>query len=183
MYGLGVLAALQLATAYDTDARSGWTMQYLAAGGTSDRYILALASAGAAAGGLLYLLAAGAWLAVATFGPTHFAARGQHGGPARGADLAVVAGGVRGRGRGRDRQRRPGRWTHDRSCSAAVAATRGAACRQGLPGRSHGWRGPRLPRRRTPSSPGVATFCTLAVYPAVLLGIAWTLAPRRLLRV
>jgi len=66
LYGLGVFAAGQIAAAYGEDARTGWTVQYLAAGGTRDRYILALAAAGAAASALFYLLAVSAWLAVGT---------------------------------------------------------------------------------------------------------------------
>lgn len=65
LYGLGVLSALEITTWYGADARSGWPFQYLAAGGTRDRYVLALGLAGAAGNGLLYLLAIGAWLATA----------------------------------------------------------------------------------------------------------------------
>jgi ABC-type multidrug transport system ATPase subunit len=66
MCALGIVAALQLAAAFADDARTGWTVQYLAAGGTRDRYILALAAAGWGASGLEYLLATSTWLTTAT---------------------------------------------------------------------------------------------------------------------
>ncbi|NJD11636.1 MAG: hypothetical protein FIB01_14780 [Gemmatimonadetes bacterium] len=69
LYGLGALAALQVAGGYGEDARTGWTAPYFAAGGTRDRYIIALALAGGGAHGLRYLLAVGSWLgAAAAFG-------------------------------------------------------------------------------------------------------------------
>jgi len=66
LYGLGVHAAGQVVAAGGDDARTGWTTQYLAAGGTRDRYVLALAAASTTAAALFYLLATSAWLAVGT---------------------------------------------------------------------------------------------------------------------
>ena len=66
LYGLGLLGAIQLLVCYGDDARSGWTAQFLAAGATRDRYLLALAFAGACATALLYLVSVSSWLVVAT---------------------------------------------------------------------------------------------------------------------
>ena len=183
MYGLGMLGALQLAAAYGDDARTGWTVQYLAAGGTRDRYILALAAASACAGGLLYLLAVSVWLAAATaFGrpvallpastaflpvallwlwsPAAFAA----------AAMALAA--------------RPGRAV----CVMAgillmpwlLLAALGPDPALGPPS----W----LPWTAAASPPypadrGMPALCIIIAYSALLLATAWALAPRRLLRV
>jgi len=66
LYGLGALAALQVTTSYADDLRAGWPIQYLAAGGTRDRYALALAGAHTAGAGLFYLLTVSTWLLTAT---------------------------------------------------------------------------------------------------------------------
>jgi hypothetical protein len=182
MYALGIVAALQLVTAYGEDARTGWTPQYLAAGGSRDRYILALAGAGAGAAGLLYLLAVAAWLAAAT-------ALGR---PASllPASTALVPVGIA--------------WQLSATAFAAAAVALA-----GTAGRALGLMGGvvllpwvALATLRPDPSTGapawiawltllsppypvaadVGTAFLLSVYPGLLLALAWLLAPRRLLR-
>lgn len=182
MYGLGSFAALQLVAAYDEDARTGWTPQYLAAGGSRDRYILALAGAGACATGLLYLLAVAAWLAAAT---------------ALGRPVSLLPAST---------ALVPVAIAWQLSATAFAAA---AVALAGSAGRALGLMGGVVllpwvalaalrPDPSTgapawiawltllsppyPVSPDVATAFLLAVYPGLLLALAWLLAPRRLLR-
>lgn len=67
-YAVGFAFAWRLAGDYGRDASSGWTQQYLAAGGTRDRYVVALTIAEALHAVTAFVIAVGAWSAVVSLG-------------------------------------------------------------------------------------------------------------------
>jgi hypothetical protein len=183
MYVLGLVAALQLATAYGDDARAGWTVQHLAAGGTRDRYVLALAAGGWSASALEYLLATSAWLATATsFGrPASLLLAGAAFLPVAllwlASPCAFAAAAVALTARtGRSVGLMVGVMLLPWLVLAAIRPDPDIGAPAWLP-----WLAIASPPYQADAN--IGTLGLIIAYPALLLGIAWLAAPGRLLRV